>query len=363
MSGVRRPTVACLTYASRPRLLEPRHPPPGPHPPAPPRRAGPGPPIIPYNDGGPTMSTFVEAAHRRGPDAEAARQRDRLSRTHPSGAGPQDQQRSLPARHAPQAHRRLGDQPALARQRTAARGARRDRRHGRRRRRRQRDRRGGEPDHPRDGHRLPLDDPPGVLRHRRPGRRPADTRSRKRRSARTRASCAAPRSAATRASAPPRSRSSSPSGPAIYVLQVGDSRYYTFSDGELTQHTRDQTFAQDLVDAGALTTAQAAGSRLKHVLSSAIGGDQTLPVVTRLRGDWRFTHLLCSDGLTKHVSDDQIRDRIASMTSAKQLCEAPLAGCARRRRHGQHHDHRRTGGSRGLSSCDVQGSTPTLSAH
>jgi serine/threonine protein phosphatase PrpC len=32
--------------------------------------------------------------------------------------------------------------------------------------------------------------------------------------------------------------------------------------------------------------------------------------------------LLCSDGLTRHVSDDRIRDRLRSMTSAQQVCEA-----------------------------------------
>ncbi len=109
--------------------------------------------------------------------------------------------------------------------------------------------------------------------------------------------------------------------PWSYLLQVGDSRYYIYRDGELTQISRDQTYAQDLVDAGALTRAQAMGSRLKNVLSSAIGGDQTAPVVTRLGSDWRNVHLFCSDGLTKHVSDERIRERIATMTSAKQLCE------------------------------------------
>jgi serine/threonine protein phosphatase PrpC len=36
-------------------------------------------------------------------------------------------------------------------------------------------------------------------------------------------------------------------------------------------------------------------------------------------------HLLCSDGLTKHVSDERIADRLANMTSAKQVCEQLLA--------------------------------------
>jgi len=112
--------------------------------------------------------------------------------------------------------------------------------------------------------------------------------------------------------------------PWTYILQVGDSRHYVYRDGKLTQHTRDQTFAQDLVDAGALTDAQAAGSRLKHVLSSAIGGDTTLPVVTRFPSDWRNAYVICSDGLTKHVSDDQIKLRLETMTSSKQAAEALL---------------------------------------
>jgi protein phosphatase len=112
--------------------------------------------------------------------------------------------------------------------------------------------------------------------------------------------------------------------PSYYLLQVGDSRYYLFRDGVLTQVTRDQTMAQDLVDEGVLTRPAADRSRYAHILSSAIGGQHALPVVTRLQADWNIVHLLCTDGLTKHVSDEQIRERLASMTSAKQVCEQLL---------------------------------------
>lgn len=112
--------------------------------------------------------------------------------------------------------------------------------------------------------------------------------------------------------------------PWYYLVQVGDSRYYLFRDGQLTQITRDQTIAQDLVDQGVFTRSVAANSRLAHVLSSAIGGETATPVVTRLRADWRNVHLLCSDGLTKHVSDEQIAQRLETMTSAKQVCEQLL---------------------------------------
>jgi protein phosphatase len=112
--------------------------------------------------------------------------------------------------------------------------------------------------------------------------------------------------------------------PWYYLLQVGDSRCYLYRDGALTQVSRDQTLAEDLVDQGVFTRAVAERSRLAHVLSSAIGGEQATPVVTRLRADWQTVHLLCSDGLTKHVRDDRIAEVLGGMTSARQACEQLL---------------------------------------
>lgn len=112
--------------------------------------------------------------------------------------------------------------------------------------------------------------------------------------------------------------------PWYYLLQVGDSRYYIHRDQRLRQVTRDQTIAQDLVDQGVFTPAVAARSSLSNVLSSAIGGETAVPRVMRIPFSWDTTHLLCSDGLTKHVPDEQIEARINAMTSAKDLCEQLL---------------------------------------
>ncbi len=112
--------------------------------------------------------------------------------------------------------------------------------------------------------------------------------------------------------------------PWYYLLQVGDSRYYLYREGKLTQVSRDQTIAQDLVDQGVFTRTMASRSKFSNVLSSAIGGDTAAPVVTRLKADWMNVHLLCTDGLTKHVSDEQIADRLKNMTSAKQCAEQLL---------------------------------------
>ena len=109
--------------------------------------------------------------------------------------------------------------------------------------------------------------------------------------------------------------------PRAYLLQVGDSRCYLLENGELSQITRDQTMAQELIDLGAISQGDASNTRLAHTLSSSIGGRQTAPVVTRLDAKWGNVVLLCSDGLTNHVSDERIRDRLRSMTSAQQVCE------------------------------------------
>lgn len=109
--------------------------------------------------------------------------------------------------------------------------------------------------------------------------------------------------------------------PRAYLLQVGDSRCYVLRGGQLTQISRDQTMAQDLIDQGVLTRTDAFNTRWANVLASAIGGSQTMPVVTQMEQRWGDVGLLCSDGLTRHVSDTRIRERLSALTSSKQACE------------------------------------------
>ena len=112
--------------------------------------------------------------------------------------------------------------------------------------------------------------------------------------------------------------------PHAFLLQVGDSRCYLFRDGNLSQISRDQTMAQDLIDQGALTRTKAHRTKWVHVLSSAIGGQQASPVVTRIVRSWGTVVLLCSDGLTKHVSDERIAERLGAFTTAKEVAEKLL---------------------------------------
>ena len=109
--------------------------------------------------------------------------------------------------------------------------------------------------------------------------------------------------------------------PEIFVVQVGDSRHYVLRDDTLLQVTRDQTYGQGIVDAGVLTSEEAERLPVAHLLSSTVGGRQSEPVVQRIPSGWGHVHMICSDGLTKHVSDERIQERLASMTSARQACE------------------------------------------
>lgn len=110
--------------------------------------------------------------------------------------------------------------------------------------------------------------------------------------------------------------------PWAYVVQVGDSRCYIFDKGKLSLLTHDQTIAQSLVDQGLMPAERLPHSPFKHVLSSAIGADEASPVVTPFNISERGALILmCSDGLTKHVTDAEIAAHARDMKSSEQVAK------------------------------------------
>jgi len=93
--------------------------------------------------------------------------------------------------------------------------------------------------------------------------------------------------------------------PRAYFVHVGDSRAYYLHAGRLRQLTRDQTTGDFAVDLGIMTEEKARKAGLYNRLSSAVGGELSTSagLVDLEEGD---VLLLCTDGLTKHVSDDEI---------------------------------------------------------
>jgi len=113
--------------------------------------------------------------------------------------------------------------------------------------------------------------------------------------------------------------------PIGYIMQIGDSRCYHWTDGRLQLVTRDQTLAQDLVDQGVLPIERMARSPFRNVLARAIGADEATPEVTRISMAPDIRLLFCSDGLTKHVSDEEIGAQVERSRSSEELCRTLLS--------------------------------------
>jgi protein phosphatase len=97
------------------------------------------------------------------------------------------------------------------------------------------------------------------------------------------------------------------------IAHVGDSRAYVLRKGALRQLTRDQSFVQSLVASGALTQEEAERSPFRNVILQAVGRSKTVDValdaIDLEAGD---TILLCTDGLSGKVSDEEIARALAA---------------------------------------------------
>lgn len=94
-----------------------------------------------------------------------------------------------------------------------------------------------------------------------------------------------------------------------YAVQVGDSRCYRLREGELTRITSDHTYMEEMVKAGTLTWEQASVHPHKHVLTRAVGVEETTACdIYEFNLQENDVYFLCSDGILNHVSDEQIQD-------------------------------------------------------
>ena len=119
--------------------------------------------------------------------------------------------------------------------------------------------------------------------------------------------------------------------PYLYVVHVGDTRCYLFRNGELRQLTKDHTIAQYLADAGELPTAPSQSAHLQSMLwNSVTGRVRPEPQICRESLESADTVLLCSDGLTKHMSTSEIATILASSESVEFKTKRLIEECNRR---------------------------------
>ena len=115
----------------------------------------------------------------------------------------------------------------------------------------------------------------------------------------------------------------------IAMVHIGDSRGYLCRAGELAQLTRDDSYVQMLVDSGAITPAQAWEHPKRSLVSQVLQARPAHPAFTMLRPDPGDRLLLCSDGLSDVVTEEQIgqalRDHAELDDCAAELVKLALA--------------------------------------
>ena len=112
-------------------------------------------------------------------------------------------------------------------------------------------------------------------------------------------------------------------GKKVFWVNVGDSRLYFIKDGRIAQLSHDHSYVQYLVDIGELSADEAMANPDKNIITRAIGIDLTVdPDITALRipdKDTSDTYiLLCSDGLSNMVEDEDILETVLSDRTVEQ---------------------------------------------
>lgn len=106
------------------------------------------------------------------------------------------------------------------------------------------------------------------------------------------------------------------------VAHVGDSRAYRLRDGRLELLTQDHTWVNEQVVAGHLSEHQARSHPLKNVVTRALGGEREVEIdLQEVRVQAGDLFLLCSDGLTTMLPDEEIAHEATAGGGMREICE------------------------------------------
>jgi PPM family protein phosphatase len=112
----------------------------------------------------------------------------------------------------------------------------------------------------------------------------------------------------------------------VAIAHVGDSRAYLFRDGTLQRLTQDHSLVDELVRRGKLTEEQAAEHPQRSIITRALGPEPDVEVDT-----WTYPAragdviLLCSDGLTSMISEEQVREVLTAHDNLDAAADALIA--------------------------------------
>ncbi len=121
-------------------------------------------------------------------------------------------------------------------------------------------------------------------------------------------------------------------GSVATIGHVGDSRLYRLTpEGRLILETEDHSIVEEEVRAGRMTREQAANHPSKNVISRALGAEDNVEVdMKTLEVESGTEFLLCTDGITRHLSDGEIRQLLINEEDTSLICEELKKRCYER---------------------------------
>jgi serine/threonine protein phosphatase PrpC len=117
----------------------------------------------------------------------------------------------------------------------------------------------------------------------------------------------------------------------VALAHVGDSRVYLIRGGQIRPLTEDHSVVGELLRGRKISEDDARAHPHRHVLTRALGaGSAAEPDLAELTPSPGDTFVLCSDGLTTHLRDDEIREIVARGDSLQKRCDRLIAAANRR---------------------------------
>ncbi len=108
----------------------------------------------------------------------------------------------------------------------------------------------------------------------------------------------------------------------LFIGHVGDSRVYLIREGKILRLTTDHSYIEELIKTGSLTREEAESHPKKNLITRALGCFENLEVDIYTYNIKKNDYiLLCTDGLTNELIEDEILDCFNNSTDPKKLCE------------------------------------------
>lgn len=112
----------------------------------------------------------------------------------------------------------------------------------------------------------------------------------------------------------------------VYFAHIGDSRAYYIKNGQMQQLTKDHSLVAEMVRSGALSEEEAEKHPNRNIITNALGTEKLVRVdLFNMKNNRDAVFILCSDGLTNMVKDEEIMDIVNNCDDINNGCDRLVA--------------------------------------